>query len=61
MAISQSVDDAQRPWRSARSCALLLGSRAPIAKDCADCGLADCGLELARWRFRALRPPRGPL
>eukprot|EP00969_Alexandrium_andersonii_P188075 8310756-Alexandrium_andersonii.AAC.1 len=30
-------------------------------RDCADCGLADCGLELARWRFRNLGPPEAPL
>eukprot|EP00969_Alexandrium_andersonii_P106115 4681132-Alexandrium_andersonii.AAC.1 len=24
-----------------------LAYRAPIAKDCADCGLADCGVELS--------------
>eukprot|EP00969_Alexandrium_andersonii_P253863 11220121-Alexandrium_andersonii.AAC.1 len=28
-----------------------LASRAPIAKECADCGLADCGLERATSRF----------
>eukprot|EP00969_Alexandrium_andersonii_P025374 1108365-Alexandrium_andersonii.AAC.1 len=32
-----------------------------MAKDCADCGLADCGLEPGTWRFRDLAPPRGPL
>eukprot|EP00969_Alexandrium_andersonii_P351304 15435146-Alexandrium_andersonii.AAC.1 len=37
-----------------------MASRAPIAKDCADYGLADCGLEHAGWRFRDLGPPRGP-
>eukprot|EP00969_Alexandrium_andersonii_P268663 11872488-Alexandrium_andersonii.AAC.1 len=38
-----------------------LASRAPRAKACADCGLADCGLEPASWRLRGLGPPRGPL
>eukprot|EP00969_Alexandrium_andersonii_P213952 9448522-Alexandrium_andersonii.AAC.1 len=35
-----------------------LGSRAPRAKDCADCGLAGCGLECAIGRFRDLGPPQ---
>eukprot|EP00969_Alexandrium_andersonii_P244844 10818767-Alexandrium_andersonii.AAC.1 len=29
-----------------------------MAKECADCGLADCGLEFANSRFRDLGPPR---
>eukprot|EP00969_Alexandrium_andersonii_P161111 7120069-Alexandrium_andersonii.AAC.1 len=33
-------------------------SRAPIAKDCTDCGLADRGLEPAKSRVRAPRTPR---
>eukprot|EP00969_Alexandrium_andersonii_P355852 15445331-Alexandrium_andersonii.AAC.1 len=37
------------------------GSRAPGAKDCAECGSADCGLELATLRFRDFGPPRAPL
>eukprot|EP00969_Alexandrium_andersonii_P366379 15468371-Alexandrium_andersonii.AAC.1 len=36
-------------------------SRAPIAKDCADCASADCGLEPASCPFRDLGPPRGLL
>eukprot|EP00969_Alexandrium_andersonii_P175250 7750110-Alexandrium_andersonii.AAC.1 len=40
---------------------ILLASRAAIAKACADCGLEDCGLQPASWRFRDLGPPRGPL
>eukprot|EP00969_Alexandrium_andersonii_P241848 10680412-Alexandrium_andersonii.AAC.1 len=36
-----------------------LAARAQMAKDCADCGVADCGLELANLRFRDLGPPRG--
>eukprot|EP00969_Alexandrium_andersonii_P058553 2581006-Alexandrium_andersonii.AAC.1 len=28
-------------------CSKWLASRAPMAEDCADCGLADCGLECA--------------
>eukprot|EP00969_Alexandrium_andersonii_P295632 13068298-Alexandrium_andersonii.AAC.1 len=32
-----------------------------MAKDCRDRGLADCGLELATWRFRGLGPPRASL
>eukprot|EP00969_Alexandrium_andersonii_P348808 15422688-Alexandrium_andersonii.AAC.1 len=31
---------------------LLLASHSPRAKDCADCGLEDCGLEFATSRFR---------
>eukprot|EP00969_Alexandrium_andersonii_P165152 7299500-Alexandrium_andersonii.AAC.1 len=38
-----------------------LASAGPRGKDHADCGLADCGLELADSRFRDLGPPRGPL
>eukprot|EP00969_Alexandrium_andersonii_P302367 13365837-Alexandrium_andersonii.AAC.1 len=34
-----------------------LASPAPIAKDCAHCGLADCGLELATTRLRGFGPP----
>eukprot|EP00969_Alexandrium_andersonii_P018242 797716-Alexandrium_andersonii.AAC.1 len=34
-----------------------LGFRAPIAKDCAGCELAECGSELASRRFRDLCPP----
>eukprot|EP00969_Alexandrium_andersonii_P273484 12087442-Alexandrium_andersonii.AAC.1 len=41
--------------------ALDLASRAPMAKDSADCGLADCGLEHASWRVCDLGHPRGPL
>eukprot|EP00969_Alexandrium_andersonii_P154385 6824508-Alexandrium_andersonii.AAC.1 len=39
-----------------------LASFAPIAKDCADWGLADCGLvaELAKMRFRGFGPPQAP-
>eukprot|EP00969_Alexandrium_andersonii_P234748 10364853-Alexandrium_andersonii.AAC.1 len=40
---------------------LRLASRVPIAKDCADCGLADCRLEFATLRCRALGPPRSPI
>eukprot|EP00969_Alexandrium_andersonii_P280494 12400971-Alexandrium_andersonii.AAC.1 len=29
-----------------------------MGKDRADCGLADCGLEPASWRFRDFGPPR---
>eukprot|EP00969_Alexandrium_andersonii_P176717 7813583-Alexandrium_andersonii.AAC.1 len=36
-----------------------LASRAPIATDCVDCGLEDCGLELVTLRFRDFEPPRG--
>eukprot|EP00969_Alexandrium_andersonii_P138381 6119272-Alexandrium_andersonii.AAC.1 len=37
-------------------------SRAPGAKDCADCGLEGCGLEfVAAWPFRDLGPLRGLL
>eukprot|EP00969_Alexandrium_andersonii_P127069 5616917-Alexandrium_andersonii.AAC.1 len=39
----------------------VLASRAAIAKDSADCGLADCGLDPVLWRFRDLGPPRGLL
>eukprot|EP00969_Alexandrium_andersonii_P159137 7030395-Alexandrium_andersonii.AAC.1 len=39
----------------------MLASGAPIAKDCAHCGLVGCGLELTSRRFRDLGPPRGPL
>eukprot|EP00969_Alexandrium_andersonii_P215408 9514563-Alexandrium_andersonii.AAC.1 len=35
-------------------------SRAPMAKDCADCRLADCGLELATSRFQDLGTPLSP-
>eukprot|EP00969_Alexandrium_andersonii_P199238 8798080-Alexandrium_andersonii.AAC.1 len=35
-----------------------MASHAPRAKDCADCGLADCGLESATSRFRDFGPPR---
>eukprot|EP00969_Alexandrium_andersonii_P024436 1066667-Alexandrium_andersonii.AAC.1 len=38
-----------------------LASRVPIAKDCADCGLEDCGLKFANSRFRAPGPPQAPL
>eukprot|EP00969_Alexandrium_andersonii_P156594 6923251-Alexandrium_andersonii.AAC.1 len=38
-----------------------MASRAPIAKDCADCGLADCGLEPATSPFRDFGPPQAPL
>eukprot|EP00969_Alexandrium_andersonii_P212875 9399888-Alexandrium_andersonii.AAC.1 len=31
-----------------------------MAKDCADCGLADCGLEVALPRFRTVGPPEAP-
>eukprot|EP00969_Alexandrium_andersonii_P361671 15458053-Alexandrium_andersonii.AAC.1 len=40
-----------RDWQS---------SHAPIAKDCACCGLADCGLEPASLRFRGIGLSRGP-
>eukprot|EP00969_Alexandrium_andersonii_P036211 1586369-Alexandrium_andersonii.AAC.1 len=30
-------------------------------RDCADCGLADCGLEPATPRFRDLGPPQDSL
>eukprot|EP00969_Alexandrium_andersonii_P185949 8216060-Alexandrium_andersonii.AAC.1 len=56
--------NAQIVWESTAGVNVLdtesqLASRAPIvAKDCADCGLEDCGLELASPRFRALGPPR---
>eukprot|EP00969_Alexandrium_andersonii_P031512 1376219-Alexandrium_andersonii.AAC.1 len=40
-----------------QSCSeLRLGSRAPIAEACADCGVADGGLEPASWRFHGLGP-----
>eukprot|EP00969_Alexandrium_andersonii_P183072 8088758-Alexandrium_andersonii.AAC.1 len=32
-----------------------------MAKGCADCGSADCGLELLILRICDLGPPRGPL
>eukprot|EP00969_Alexandrium_andersonii_P373603 15484410-Alexandrium_andersonii.AAC.1 len=38
-----------------------LGSRAPRATDCADRGVADCGLEPASWRRRSLRHPQAAL
>eukprot|EP00969_Alexandrium_andersonii_P242874 10729452-Alexandrium_andersonii.AAC.1 len=37
-----------------------LASHAPRAKDCTDCGLADCGLEPASWPVRGLGPPSRP-
>eukprot|EP00969_Alexandrium_andersonii_P165347 7307429-Alexandrium_andersonii.AAC.1 len=37
-----------------------LASRAPRAKDCADCGLADCGLESVTLRVRDFGPPSRP-
>eukprot|EP00969_Alexandrium_andersonii_P234648 10359953-Alexandrium_andersonii.AAC.1 len=40
--------------------ALCLASDGPRAKDCADCGLADCGLEFRPGRFRAFGPPEAP-
>eukprot|EP00969_Alexandrium_andersonii_P082370 3630321-Alexandrium_andersonii.AAC.1 len=36
---------------------LLLASRTPRAKDCADCGLADCGFGA---RYVAISRPRTP-
>eukprot|EP00969_Alexandrium_andersonii_P325685 14390281-Alexandrium_andersonii.AAC.1 len=36
------------------------GFSPPRATDCADCGLADCGLDLAISRFRDLRTPSRP-
>eukprot|EP00969_Alexandrium_andersonii_P066089 2915231-Alexandrium_andersonii.AAC.1 len=38
----------------------ILASFAPKARACADCGLADRGLEPASWRFRDLGPPSRP-
>eukprot|EP00969_Alexandrium_andersonii_P183649 8114820-Alexandrium_andersonii.AAC.1 len=35
--------------------------RAPKAKGCADCGLADRGLACATSRFRDFGPPRSPI
>eukprot|EP00969_Alexandrium_andersonii_P082935 3657893-Alexandrium_andersonii.AAC.1 len=49
-----------RGWAAGHSQRAHLASRAPIAKDCADGGLADCGLERATFRFRDLGPPRSP-
>eukprot|EP00969_Alexandrium_andersonii_P056548 2493500-Alexandrium_andersonii.AAC.1 len=40
---------------------LLLASRTPRAKDCADCGLEDGGVELASLRLCARGPPQAPL
>eukprot|EP00969_Alexandrium_andersonii_P070679 3119732-Alexandrium_andersonii.AAC.1 len=37
-----------------------LASRTPIAKDCADCALADCTLEFVTDRCRDLGSPRLP-
>eukprot|EP00969_Alexandrium_andersonii_P354500 15442291-Alexandrium_andersonii.AAC.1 len=35
-------------------------SRAPMAKDCAECRAADCGSECAIVRFSHLRTPSSP-
>eukprot|EP00969_Alexandrium_andersonii_P038205 1674173-Alexandrium_andersonii.AAC.1 len=35
-----------------------VASRTPIAKECADFGLEDCGLECALCQCRCLGPPR---
>eukprot|EP00969_Alexandrium_andersonii_P038544 1689198-Alexandrium_andersonii.AAC.1 len=32
-------------------------SRAPIAKECAGCGVADCGLELAMFAVSRIQAP----
>eukprot|EP00969_Alexandrium_andersonii_P001008 45771-Alexandrium_andersonii.AAC.1 len=44
---SASGNGATATVRSAPS-SVQLDSRAPIAEDCADCGVADCRLELAK-------------
>eukprot|EP00969_Alexandrium_andersonii_P146683 6485971-Alexandrium_andersonii.AAC.1 len=62
MTVVISLDLPQSATRHAENTnSLQLASRVPLAKDCADCGLADRGLELASSRFRDLGPPRGPL
>eukprot|EP00969_Alexandrium_andersonii_P275342 12168767-Alexandrium_andersonii.AAC.1 len=48
-------------YAAAPAVANRLASRAPTAKDCADCGLADCRLELASRQFRGFGPPQAPL
>eukprot|EP00969_Alexandrium_andersonii_P340845 15065366-Alexandrium_andersonii.AAC.1 len=57
---SRAVPFAGRPVCEPGVCrfkaALTLSSRAPRAKDCADCGPEDCGLECAIARFRSFGP-----